>query len=68
MGYSPQGRKESDTTERLHFKRLCSCCPCGLTGDEFVSLLRFFVCLFFSIFDLFEQGMYFMTTFRGPRE
>ena len=20
MGYSPQGRKESDTTERLHFK------------------------------------------------
>ena len=25
MGYSPQGRKELDTTERLHFHFLLSC-------------------------------------------
>ena len=28
MGYSPRGRKESDTTERLHFTSL----PCFLTA------------------------------------
>ena len=27
MGYSPRGRKESDTTERLHFHFLSRCFP-----------------------------------------
>ena len=28
MGYSPQGRKESDTTEQLHFTSLYGSQPC----------------------------------------
>ena len=30
VGYSPWGRKESDTTERLHFHRVAQCTPSTL--------------------------------------
>ena len=37
VGYSPWGRKESDTTEQLHFTSVQSStrgCPCGASGKE----------------------------------
>ena len=34
MGYSPRGRKESDTTERFHFHLLLECFEGGASSKE----------------------------------
>ena len=41
MGYSPWGRKESDTTERLHSLKTVGC-------SEKMTLTFFFATLFFN--------------------
>ena len=58
VGYSPWGRKESDTTERLHFHFLlhstvCVCvCVCVFNSDVLVTLISW-------IFSLLIQRQWF---------
>ena len=51
VGYSPQGRKESDTTEQLHFTH-------NLFGERFSGIYQNFKCAYI----LFDPEIPFLTT------